>query len=114
MNHHRNRRHGVAWLEFLFVLAFAALILQLLPTLAQKFLWALDLRNWSRTSWFIVNLMVVAALLGIRFAPDLLFDYRERSKRKAVERAQAEEVRKKMNEREALERMKESRSRRIY
>ena len=56
-------------MEFLLVLAGVSLILQLFfPSVW----WALvDVRQWSRLTWFLVNLGVVAALVAIRVAPDV-------------------------------------------
>jgi len=68
----RARRSGFAWLEFLLVLAAVSLILQLfLPSVWQALVGTLDVRNWSRLTWFLVNLGVVAALVAIRVAPDV-------------------------------------------
>ena len=65
----RARRSGVAWLEFVLVLAAVSLILQLFFPSAW---WAMvDVRNWSRLTWFLVNLAVVVALVAIRVAPEV-------------------------------------------
>ena len=64
-------RSGFAWLELLMVLAGLALVLQLfLPSVWWAMVSSLDVRNWSRLTWFLVNLGVLVALVGIRLAPD--------------------------------------------
>jgi hypothetical protein len=60
-------RLGLAWLELLLVLAVIALVFQLFPSLWFRFISALDVRNWSRLTWFAVNFMVLAALIGVRY-----------------------------------------------
>jgi hypothetical protein len=72
------RRRGAAWLELLLVLAFVALVLQLLPSIPQRLLEALDFRYWSRWTWFVVNSGVLLLLLTVRFCPELIDSWRQR------------------------------------
>lgn len=113
---HRSRisRNGIAWLELLLALAFVLLVLQLVPSLRNIVLRTLDFRNWPRTVWFVGNAVVVALLLSVRFGPDLLQQWRERRQRIASERAKVKKALAVKKEREDIERMQESRRRRIY
>ena len=63
------RRSSFGWPELLLVLAVVSLILQLFfPSVW----WAIvDVRQWSRPTWFVVNLVVVLTLVGIRLAPEV-------------------------------------------
>ena len=107
-------RRGVAWLELLLLLAALALLLQLWPALGAQFLRALDIRNWSSSIKFLANLGFVLVLVGIRFGPDFLRDWRERRVRITAERAITDKAVKLKAEREAIERMQQSRRRRMY
>ena len=77
----RHRHAGIAWLELLLGLAFLALLFQVFPSLGSALLSALDIRIWSRTTWFALNLLVLLGLFGIRFGSDLYADWKERRKR---------------------------------
>jgi type VI protein secretion system component VasK len=110
----RSLRHGIAWLELLLALALIMLILQLVPSLGQIALLALDFRNWPRTVWFGLNIIVVALLLGIRFVPGLIADWNKRQHRLLLEKTKAEKVRKLKQKQETMARMQQSRRRRMY
>lgn len=107
-------RTGFAWLELLLALALIALVLQLLPQIRDIVLWAIDVRNWPRTVWFAVNLLVVLVLLGVRFGPQLVDDWRQRRERLTSEHTKQEKQREYKEQREALERMKQAKRRRMY
>ena len=107
-------RSGIAWLELLLSLAVIALVFQIWPNLGSILLFALYFRNWSQTVWFVANVVIVVLLLGIHFGPRLANDWREQRQKNSVERKKADKAQQKKKEREALERMQESRSRRIY
>jgi hypothetical protein len=67
-------RSKVGWLETLLYLAGLALLLQLFPGLWIRF-WEkataiLDPRSWSQVSWIVANLVIVLALVSVRFAPN--------------------------------------------
>ena len=63
------RRSGFAWLELLLVLAGVSFILQVFFPAAW---WAIvDVWQWSRLTWFLVNLGVAVVLVAIRVAPDV-------------------------------------------
>lgn len=110
----RPLREGIAWLELLLAIAALALVLQLWPALAHGLLWAIDVRNWSRSVWFGVNIAVVATLLSARFAPQLYADWRARQQRLAAERSKYVKQRELKEQREAAERAAQSRKRRMY
>ena len=110
----RDSRNGVAWLEILLGLAVVILVLQMVPSLGQALLYAADFRNWPRTVWFAGNAGIVVFLLAVRFGPDLLRDWRERRERLHSEHDKAEKTSTLKKQREAIERMKESRRRRMY
>ncbi len=110
MTRRLNASPGFAWLELLLALAMVALVLQLFPPL----LVLVDFRNWSRSTWFAMNMVVVLALLTFRFGPDLLSDWRGRQQRLAADREKAEHIETCKVQREAIERVKRSRRRRMY
>ena len=110
----RHRRSGAAWLELLLFLALLTLLFQLFPSLGSKVVWALDLRNWTRGAAFVINLVVLFVLLGIRYFPSLLRQWRERRMQLVESRAKREKSRQLKEQREAIERMQESRRRRMY
>ena len=95
------RREGIAWLELLLVLAILSLLFQIFPSAWSWLVGALDPRNWSRRTWFLANLAVVAVLLSIRLAPDM----KEALARRKVEAA-------KRKQREERKRLAEERSER--
>jgi hypothetical protein len=106
-------RAGFAWLELLLVLAVLALVLQLVPslwTLAQR---ALDVGNWSRTVWFAGTCVVLAMLVGIRFAPDIYGDWRRRRERSAMEQAKKQAQQRQVEERKMLHERMEAMKRRV-
>lgn len=107
-------RNGFAWLELLLALALLALMLQLFPQVWQVVLWLLDVRNWPRTMWFGMNLLVVFVLLAVRFGPQLIDDWRTRRERLTSEHTKQEKQRELKEQREALERAKQAKGRRIY
>ena len=82
MYHDKTSRRGVAWLELILVLAFLALLFQVFPSLWWGLWAALDLRTWSRGTWFGLNLLVLLGLFGIRFGSDLYADWRNRRTRR--------------------------------
>lgn len=104
-------RNGIAWLELLLALAAVVFLFQLFPNQILK---GMDFRNWPRAVWFAGNVIIVFILVGIRFGPNLHKEWQERCQRIASERAKTENSLKLKKERKALERMQESRSRRIY
>lgn len=61
-NSGRHGHSGIAKLEILVVLAFLALLFQVFPSLWNLLCGALDVRQWSRTTWMVMN-VVVALLL---------------------------------------------------
>jgi len=122
-------RSGFAWLELLLGIAAIFLLFQLFPSmlsklfwvvdvLIAKLLWAVDPRNWSQLTFFLVNVAVVILLTSVRFGPNGIkngiADWKERQKRIAKERTKAEKVEELKKQREAIDRMETSRSRRMY
>jgi len=59
------------WLEAGLGVAALVLTFQFFPSLAATTWQTLDLREWSRTTWFVANAFVLLLLCGIRFGPDL-------------------------------------------
>ena len=77
----RRLRAGVAWLEIVLALAFLTLLFQVFPPV-WKLLWqAFDVREWSRTTWMALNVVVLVALFGVRFIPETLAALRKRRQR---------------------------------
>ena len=114
MNPEKPPRVGSRWLEGMLVLSVLLLVVQLFPGFGQLALLVVDPTNWPRTAWFAVNLFVLLALVAVRFAPQLLADWRERKERLAVEKAKHDKQQELKAEREALERMQQAKRRRIY
>ncbi len=110
-SHHRT---GFGGLELLLALAVLALVLQMFPRAGKTVLWMLDVRNWPRTVWFGANLVVLLVLVGVRFGPQVVEDWRTRRERLASEHARHEKEREIRAQREALERMQEAKRKRIY
>jgi hypothetical protein len=75
------KRQGSVRFEFLLALMLLVLLLQLSQTLRSWLLSVIDLRHWSRTSWFIANLVMVVVLVAIRFGPEALFLLRQSANR---------------------------------
>jgi hypothetical protein len=104
----------IGWCEFFLALALTSLVLELFPAIRASVLWALNPRTWHRTTWFVANVLIVVALIVIRFGPDLYNDLRshlqERSNRRKVkvQRSRAKEHHR------LLEEAKAARNRRIY
>lgn len=96
----RPTRTGVAWLEVLLVLAIVALVLQLFPALWWRLVALVDVRHWSRWTWFFVNLAVVAVLFGVRMAPEWSEAVARRRADKAKRRQQEERKRRAEERRE--------------
>ncbi len=114
MKRHMPLRSGFAWLESLLALALLALLFQLFPSLWIGTLWALDVRNWPRTVWFIGNVILVFTLVMFRFGPDVYHDWREHLTRRAAQRMKKQKQQELKEQRETLERIKEGQKRRIY
>jgi len=54
--------------EMLLAMSLVTLALQLLPGLWQRVCLAMDVTQWSRTTWFVVNIAAVIALVAVRFS----------------------------------------------
>jgi hypothetical protein len=109
------RRFGP--LEWLMILAFLTLALQLMPSLPGKLLHAADVRTWTTNVWFSLQGLILLTLLAIRYRADFQELWENRAERKTKEDAKAGNIRKAQEakeRREMLERIKLSRSRRIY
>lgn len=59
------------WLELTLVGAAVGLALQLYPPAAAATWRVVDVREWPRWAWFLLNLAVLLALAAVRFAPEL-------------------------------------------
>jgi|GEM_PF-2879242 len=65
----------IPWLELLLLATLLSLAGQLVPELGTRLLAALDIRTWSRTAWFLMNLAVVVTLVGFRYGPEWANDW---------------------------------------
>lgn len=74
----------------------------------------LDLRNWPRSVWFVVNVAVLLLLVAVRFGPQVIEDWYARRERLTSEHAKQEKQRELKEQREALERVKQAQRKRIY
>jgi len=72
----------IPWLELALVATAAMLVLQLVPSLGAVTLRAVDVRNWSRPTWFLFNIFILLALAAIKFAPNWSAFKRQRLHRK--------------------------------
>src|SRR5882724_3323097 len=106
MTNFRTERRAGVWLESLFVLAAMAFVFELFPSYWMAALWALDVRNWPRSTWFAANGIVVLTLAVIRYSPDFIQEWRERHGRHAIDRAKKQKQRELKEQREMLERIK--------
>jgi hypothetical protein len=59
----------VPWLEVAIAINALVLVFLLFPAAWYWLVGALDVRQWSRLTWFIANLIVVIVLLAIRYWP---------------------------------------------
>lgn len=62
----------IPWLELILAIAAVALLFQFFPAVAATAWRIIDVRNWSRPTWFLVNLAGVVLLCVYRYAPHLL------------------------------------------
>lgn len=62
---------GFGWLELLLLLTVIALLFQLFPATMWWLVQLLDIREWSRRTWFIANLIFVLVFVGIRTMPEI-------------------------------------------
>jgi hypothetical protein len=104
------RRAGFAWFELLLALCLLSLILQLAPFLIVH----ADFRQWSHTTWCWTNFAAVIVLIGIRFVPGIIKDYMAGFEARDAEKKRTQAALALKNERETLEKMKQSRRRRMY
>jgi hypothetical protein len=72
MRSHLRGRAGYMRIEILIIVAAGVLALQLSPALLESLLLSLDVRRWTRTTWFVANLTLLLILLAGRFGPDLI------------------------------------------
>lgn len=122
MQRQRSKLAGFAWLELLLALAAIALFFQMFPSawsrLFQMFgaifrgvVWAVDFRGWSRSVWFIVNVVMVLSLIGIRYGPEMKESWKEQREASALSRCKEteklERAKKRKESREMRERYQE-------
>jgi len=114
-------RSGFAWMELLLGLAAIALLFQFYPALFHRFSWVVDLRNWSQLTFFLMNVVVVLVLVGVRFGSDWKESWEKSGKghrkiitMKRAKKGKSAEEKDLKKERETIKRIIEGRSRRIY
>ena len=90
----------IPWLELLLLATLLSLVVQLVPELGVRLLAALDMRTWSRTAWFLMNLAVVAALVGFRYGPEWAKDWSAFCETRRLARRQRQLAIEKQQERE--------------
>lgn len=61
------RRYRCGWLEIALVISMITLVFQLFPDWFFGVLRALDVRSWSRATWFLVNLVAVLTLIVYQY-----------------------------------------------
>lgn len=106
---------GIVRLEILFALALLTLLFQLFPSLWNGALIAADPRNWSRGTWLALNIVVVFALIALRFGRELYAEFRRARPRKPSAANQTLDPKKlsAQEERELYQRMHEARKKQI-
>ncbi|MBX3435234.1 MAG: hypothetical protein KF847_18095, partial [Pirellulales bacterium] len=82
-----NSERRLPWLESLLLCALLMLLLQLSGSFRSWLLGFINIGSWSRTAWFVTNLLIVAALVGIRFGPELMSTCKEVAAKLAPRRA---------------------------
>lgn len=107
-------RKAFPWLECLLGAAILSLTAQLLGANAGEWLAALDFRKWSRTTWFLANLVFVASLVGVRYGPAVLSSLQLSKERSRLSRGNQQARENSRRRRLEIERAKEARSRRIW
>ena len=75
----------IPWLEAALCLAALVLALQLFPPLAAKVWQAIDVRHWSRLTWFAANVLLVLLLYVFRFGPDTMKAWRKRKRNRLLQ-----------------------------
>jgi len=110
----RVSKNGFGRLELLLVLSIVAITFQLFPSLWFDTLWVIDVRNWSRAAWLCVSMGVLLTLVGIRFGPDLMDEWRQRRERLAKEREKRDKQQALAEQRKLFERLREARKRQLF
>lgn len=67
----------IPWLELALAAAVIGLGLQFFPSASAAAWRAIDVRNWSRTTWFVINVLAILLLVAVRFAPDIRLAWKE-------------------------------------
>jgi cytochrome c biogenesis protein ResB len=104
----------IPWLESALAFACLSLLWQLFPSFFGQIWNLLDIRTWHRSVWFVLNILFVIGLMGVRFGPPLYRDWKEARQQKVAERERVDRKRKLKEERELLARLEEGRKRRRY
>ena len=105
---------SLGWLELSLGVAAVILVFQFFPELWQETLWAIDLRRWSQGSYTLITTVILLTLVGMRFAPQLVEQYRHRCEQRAKKQAEETRVKAIREQKETLQRMKEGMKRRMY
>jgi hypothetical protein len=71
------------WLELLLLSASVALVFQMFPWLWWSIYSRLDPRTWSRSTWFVLNAVVLLVLFGVKLGPGLYEDFRSQRAERA-------------------------------
>jgi hypothetical protein len=64
-NDYEEATFRLGWLEWCLLAAALVLLLQFFPQPLWWILGVLDFREWSRTTWFILNVVFLAVVFGI-------------------------------------------------
>jgi tetratricopeptide (TPR) repeat protein len=72
------------WLELLLAAAVVGLGLQFFPGVGTAVWRAVDVRNWNRPTWFVLNAFIVLLLVSVRFAPEMRTAWQEKRGRGSV------------------------------
>jgi len=78
----RHIRRGAAWLELLLALAIILLLFQLFPSVPERILSGLDFRQWTRSTWFLLNAAILILLVVVRIGPTLVDQWKSRQTNK--------------------------------
>lgn len=83
---HRAQREPfrMPWLELTLVAAGVGLALQFFPSVGTAVWRAVDVRNWTRLTWFVLNALVILLLVSVRFASEIKAAWQEKRRHKST------------------------------
>lgn len=106
MTNMQNKEKPMPWIGVLLALSLVAFLLQISPSLFQLlFSWS-DVRDWSRSTWFVANLVLVLFFVGIRFGPEILDSLKKPRSEKLSQQERAKKSKELKDRREGIKHIK--------